>query len=64
MHYKNRKPKPYKGCCWLCALMVYRGGCRHKRRRTMQETRFNDSADQQEKELKVRRGNRGSTDRG
>ena len=50
MHYKNRKPKPYKGCCWQCALGDYRGGCRHKRLKTRQEIRFQDSADQQERE--------------
>lgn len=52
MHYKNRKPKKYKGCCWMCASRDRQGGCRNKRNLTMQEKRFRGFADQQERESK------------
>jgi len=47
MHYKNRKPKRYKGCCWMCASRDRQGGCRNKRNLTMQEKRFKVSSSEQ-----------------
>jgi hypothetical protein len=37
-NYKNRKPKPYKGCCGMCALR-YSNGRRCGRKLTMAERR-------------------------
>jgi hypothetical protein len=41
-HYKNRRPKPYKGCCWMCA----KGDRRCHRTPTRQERAATDVNDE------------------
>jgi len=36
MHYKNKRPKPHKGHCWMCSLRTTNGR-RNGRLRTRQE---------------------------
>lgn len=36
-HHKNRKPKGFKGHCWMCAPKDHELGVRNKRVRTLQE---------------------------
>lgn len=38
-HHKNRKPKKYKGCCWMCSHRKRQGGLRNKRMPSPQERR-------------------------
>jgi len=38
-HYKNRRPKKFKGCCTQCACHDHVMGVRNKRALTPRETR-------------------------
>lgn len=50
-HYKNRKPKSYKGCCGMCALRTT-DGRRNGRQRTRQEKRAQASEREQRREVR------------
>jgi len=41
-NYKNRKPKSFKGCCWMCALRRT-DGRRNHRVLTRQELRSQEA---------------------
>lgn len=53
-NYKNRRPKPHKGHCGMCALLTT-DGRRNGRRRTLQERRADVSHREQLVELSDKR---------
>lgn len=49
-HYKNRKPKSFKGCCTMCSYRTT-NGTRKGRKRTNQEKRAAISEKEQRREV-------------
>lgn len=47
MHYKNRRPKRYKGCCAMCACRDHVMGLRNKRAPKPSDLRARENAREQ-----------------